>query len=477
MLYCMLFVLGILSTEFLYGQKKEADSLAVVLTQKLTNDARVKAMRLQSYYMHIYNPDSALIIAYDALRLAKKIKFKEGISNTYEVLAIILMKVGNYNKALSYYIENLKIEESLNSMEGIASVRNNMGIVNMYMKDYQNALQSYKMADSIAYKHEIKDLYYSIKQNIGDVYEEMNLNDSAYIYYNQALNIAIQNSDEYSIGQSTLGLANIAAKQKNYELSLANYKTAMPILLQANDDDLYCEATLGMASVYNEIQNEDSALYYAHQSLYYAKKINFHSRELEASKFLSNFFSKSKKPDSAYFYLNKAITIKDSLLSIETIRVAEQLSFNEQIRQQEMAEKAIQEKEERRRQLQHIFIGIFIPLLFFATILLSRVRVKVWLIKLLGVISLLFLFEYLTLLLHPVVADFTHHTPIFEILIFVAIASLLIPLHHKIEHKMIELLVKRVSPQTPVLPQPIAEVPKVAVHKKSPHSHRKRARK
>lgn len=57
-----------------------------------------------------------------------------------------------------------------------------------------------------------------------------------------------------------------------------------------------------------------------------------------------------------------------------------------------------------------------------------------------GILSLLILFEYLTLLLHPVVAEFTHHTPILELLIFVCIAAILIPAHHRIEHWLIHKL-------------------------------------
>jgi hypothetical protein len=64
-------------------------------------------------------------------------------------------------------------------------------------------------------------------------------------------------------------------------------------------------------------------------------------------------------------------------------------------------------------------------------------------IRLLGVLSLLFFFEYLTLLLHPTVAALTHHTPIYEILIFVAIAAVLIPAHHKLEHWVIHKLLLR----------------------------------
>jgi hypothetical protein len=62
-------------------------------------------------------------------------------------------------------------------------------------------------------------------------------------------------------------------------------------------------------------------------------------------------------------------------------------------------------------------------------------------IKILGILSLLFLFEYLTLLLHPFIVKFTHHTPVYELLISVLIAALIIPIHHRIEHLIIEKLV------------------------------------
>jgi hypothetical protein len=63
-------------------------------------------------------------------------------------------------------------------------------------------------------------------------------------------------------------------------------------------------------------------------------------------------------------------------------------------------------------------------------------------VKILGVLSLLIFFEFLTLLLHPTVKEITHHTPVLEMLIFVAIASILIPLHHRVEHWLIEKLVQ-----------------------------------
>ncbi len=103
-------------------------------------------------------------------------------------------------------------------------------------------------------------------------------------------------------------------------------------------------------------------------------------------------------------------------------------------------------EKERLQQLQLLGIGLFIPLLFLSTFLLSRRKINQRLIRFLGIILLLIFFEYLLLLLHPYVVEFTHHTPVFEILIFVAIASILVPAHHKMEHLFIQKLNIKKSP-------------------------------
>ncbi|MEY3151699.1 MAG: hypothetical protein RLZZ333_296, partial [Bacteroidota bacterium] len=64
-------------------------------------------------------------------------------------------------------------------------------------------------------------------------------------------------------------------------------------------------------------------------------------------------------------------------------------------------------------------------------------------IKFLGALSLLLVFEFINLLLHPLISDITHHSPILMLVISVAIASLIIPAHHQLEHKLIDILIKK----------------------------------
>lgn len=59
------------------------------------------------------------------------------------------------------------------------------------------------------------------------------------------------------------------------------------------------------------------------------------------------------------------------------------------------------------------------------------------------VVALLIVFEFLNLLLHPVIGSITHHSPVFMLIALVCIAALLIPLHHKLEHWAKKMLVEK----------------------------------
>jgi 4-amino-4-deoxy-L-arabinose transferase-like glycosyltransferase len=230
----------------------------------------------------------------------------------------------------------------------------------------------------------------------------------------------------------------------NSEFSLLNYRSAIKHLQIANNDEVLCEAYLGLAGLYQKKLNKtDSAVHYARLSFKLAEKDGFMNWQLDATQFLTELYKKENNVDSAFLYLSKTQLLNDSINSKDKIRQIQLLSSNENIRQLELAENKKKVQRERKQQLQYLFIGIFIPGFFLFTLLLSRIQIHTRIIKILGVLSLLILFEYLLLLLHPKVAELTNHTPVYEMLIFVAIAAILIPGHHRFETWLIEKLIHK----------------------------------
>ena len=425
----------------IFSQKQKADSIIQLLATEKTDSTRVKLLWNLANIIYRSNPDTALTVGQEALSLARSIKYLEGESRSLGVIASTFSKIGNYPRALDFNLQKLKIEEKRDNPKTLAGVLMNIGTVYVFQEEYRKALEFYSKSDSVIEENNLSNEYkYAGYLNIGDAYDKLNVLDSAQFFYNQANRKAIELQDDNSIGASMTGLGHIYRKESNFALSYENYKTAINYLVASNDDDLLCEVNLGLAYLYNQSNKRDSAIYHAKISYQIAKQDGFLSRQLDAAKFLSQAYKQTNNIDSTLSYLLFERDLNDSINNKNSIRESQILSSNELLRQLEIAKAKKEHDEQRRQQLQLLFIGIFIPGLFLLTLFLSKVRLHIRIIKLLGILSLLIFFEYLTLLLHPKVAEFTHHTPVFEILIFVGIAAILIPLHHKAEHWLIHKL-------------------------------------
>ena len=435
LLLCLLFVSGV------FAQKNKADSLAKLLSSEKTDSNKVRLLWQIAGAIDIYQPDTALLLSQQALYLSREIKYQEGQSKSLGALANTFVKIGNYPRAIELYLEKLKLEEQRNTPRNLATVLISLGVVNVLQEEYNKALEYYAQADSVIKEHAVKDMTYFILLNLGDVYNRLDLSDSAYRYFSQSLSLAEELNDDDLIGTSMTGLGHSYLKMGNYERAEFNYQKAIDHLNVANDDEILCEATLGIANLYQQIKKQDSAKLYGSLSLAIAKRCGFLSHQLEAAKFLTNHYRERKNVDSAFTYVNQMLLINDSVNSKSRIRESQILSTNEQLRQLEIKENKKIAATERFKQLQLLFIGIFIPGFFLFTLSLSRVRINTRVIKILGVLSLIIFFEYLTLLLHPYIGEFTHHTPVYEMLIYVTIAAILIPVHHRIEHWLVEKLV------------------------------------
>ena len=425
------------------AQAGKIDSLSKLLLKERTDSNKVTLLwRLAEQYQS-FKPDTSLQLAQQALLLAQRIKFIEGESRSLAVLATAQYLLGNYPRALNNYMLKLKIEEKRNSPRNYVSALNNIGLMYILLGEYDHALSYLYRADSTmesaggATRQELK---HRITINIGEAYYRMNNVDSAGFYFKRALAIAKETGDNFEIGASMLGEANVLAlKQKNEE-ALQYYHPAFNSLNDGMNNEMLCETTLGMAKVYEKLNRRDSAAYFGNMSFSIAKRDRFLSRQLDAAIFLSQYFKKQQLYDSAFTYIEQTIGLNDSIKGQEKIKESMIISSNEQLRQAELAEQKIREKALRSQQLQLLGLAIFIPLFFLITLFISRIKIHINVIRFMSIISLLLFFEYLTLLLHPFVADLTNHVPVVELMIFVIIAAGLIPLHHRLEHLLVRKL-------------------------------------
>ncbi len=440
------------------AQSSKKDSLKHLLLTAKQDSNRVTLLWKLAEQYQFFKPDTTLQLAQQAYLLSQHIKYKEGESHSLAVMATGQYLLGNYSAALNNYTLKLQLEEKRNSSRNYASALNNIGLMYILLADYPNALRYLYKADSTVeaagekVKRELKN---QILVNLGETFYRIKKMDSANYYFSAALQTAILNKDGFHQGAALLGLGNVQAGTGNDSTALNNYRRALLFLNDGTNNDMLCETALGLANVFQRTGQKDSALQYARLAFSTGRKDGFLSREMDAAAFLSHFYKNKKSYDSAFNYMELTVALQDSLKGQAKTREAMIISSNEQLRQAELAEQVQRDKESRLQQLQILAICIFIPVFFIITLAVSRIRIHRNVVRFMGVVSLLLFFEFLILLLHPLIAQLMHHNKVLELLVLVVIGAGLVPLHHRLEHLVIATLTKPRLPKQTTDPEEI----------------------
>jgi tetratricopeptide (TPR) repeat protein len=430
------------------GQSRMIDSLKVVIDTAKSDTSKARDLYLLSYYFQMYKPDSAMTFARSAFDLSSELKWARGEITSLGLIAGAYNKLGNYPEALKYFLMQLKLLEKQSDKEDLGTGYLSIAQVYSATKDIEDALRYAHKADSIAKAGSFHQLHLYTMLDIGDMYAKNGQLDSALVYTDLSFHESLQPDSTIS-GKDLLtatalnNKGNIYFKLNQPELAMQSYRSAIPLLIEVQDDNTLSECYLGLSQTFDRVNQKDSALYYASKSYWLASNNQFLQHALNASQALSALYRQRRNIDSAFVYQNIYIALKDSFDNAEKIKELQSRTLDEKARQNDMASGLVKAKKERRIKLELLLVGMFIPVFFFFSAYISRRRVHKRLIELSGVFSLIFLFEYVTLLIHPVVKEKVSQSPVIEIVIFVIIAAILSPVHHRVEYWLIDKLTKR----------------------------------
>ena len=424
-------------------QTRIADSLHVLLQHAPADTGKTGRVyiltRLAREYMNT-NLDTALLLSNEAFKLAKKSKDNDGLSRAANLIGTVYLRAGNYSKALEFYILKLKIEEKRNNPEMLAIALMNIAGVHQKQGNFDKAIFYTFQCDSIIDANQLDHLKLITLLNLGDMFEKSGQLDKALDYTQKAYALAVKKQDADIRGSALNNLGNIYSKQGNPVLAIRHYTDAIPFLEQAGSYGFVAESELGLARQYLLVARHDSAMFYGKRSYDLSKQYGFLNKQFDAGIFLTKLYKQNHDLRQAFVYQEDALALNDSLFSKEKIARTQFLTMEEELRQKEIAEKKAEEEHARVQKLQYLTIALALPALFFITLYLSNRKIKPKFIEFLGIVSLLLTFEFIMLLLHPQIVRITNHLPLYQLLIFAVIASILTPAHHRIEQWLLKLL-------------------------------------
>jgi tetratricopeptide (TPR) repeat protein len=205
---------------------------------------------------------------------------------------------------------------------------------------------------------------------------------------------------------------------------------------QIRHGDVYCDFLL-KSGKYEEAKQ------LALENLAVARNAGINEGISNVAGILRKIYMHTNEKDSIIYYGQLQIDYKDSVSNQKRIAEFPNITFVQQLKDIDEQSKIIEANKQRKHNIQYalIALGIIIFIIIFLMLSRSIIVNEKW-IEFLGVLGLMIVFEFINLLIHPYISEATNDSPIFMLIILVAIAALLIPLHHKLEkwikEKMIE---------------------------------------
>ena len=339
---------------------------------------------------------------------------------------------GNPIRALQVQQKGLQLAEKANNFSILAMVKNQMGHTYRDREEWENAFKIYSDAlnDAVKGKNEVIKIWPVL--NLGVCYLNLNKLDSALTYLQRAYESSLV-INQVDLPYILLNLGGVHSKMGHAALAVSYFNMAIEMSEVSQRQRQLSLAYTGLAEHFARINQQDSCILYLKKALTTVKNTPFFFMSVKPAKMLADIYEKSNC-DSTLKYAGIYKVANDSVFSNKINQQIQVMTFDEELRQQELTTEKLKAEDQRKQNLQYALLALGIIAFIILFLLLSRSFItNTKLIEFFGVVALLIVFEFLNLLLHPFLERVTHHSPILMLLALVSIAALLVPLHHKVE--------------------------------------------
>lgn len=390
----------------------------------------------------------ALAIHKKALKIFEKLGYKRGIGYSRNNIGETYRMQGNYPEALKNHFASLKVKEEIDDKFGIAMSYNNIGIIYHFRGNYKQAIQNYRLALKIRKEIDDKNGVAVTYSNIGTFYLDQNKYREALKNYFASLAIVNEIGDKDGVAHCFTDIGSLYYKQGNYPEALKNNFEALKIREEINDKTGIATSYNSIGANYLKLRKYQEANEYLNKGLAVAQEVG----SLEDSKYsydgLSQLNDEKGNYKEALTNYKLFITIRDSLVNNENTQKITQMQiqydYDKKMRLEEIKTAKLKEEERRKQNIQYALIAVGILIFIVLFLLISHTIIATTrMIRFVGVITLLIVFEFFNLVLHPLLGKITHHSTLLMLIGMVCIASLLVPMHHKIEKWATNTLIEK----------------------------------
>ncbi len=424
----------------LFNEAFKNANLAFTTALNTNNDSAKVVTAIQ--LGNIYQQRSDVLMAFKTFMNAQNIAILEGgetlLPLVYHAIAGLYKKLGKEETAKRYIHQSLAINKKNANIEGQVNDNIFLAKLNNYLAGKEYLQQAVLLADSVQnvpLKIEgERILFYHM------LFQEKPSFMLAYLDKNHELRNVFINSGP---GYINWILAEINLYGGLPDSALFYFNKAEPYFKSGYDPQTRKNFLNEYAYCYTLLNKTAEAIAYYQQSYELSKTVSDLAGQKNNTSELKKLYQQQGDFEQAFTYSLLYDHLKDTveLLGKEKDLALLEIENEAKLQQREIDIK--QEKQQRQYNLQYMLITIVVATAFLLMIMIGMFKVSTTIIRLMGFLSLLFFFEFIILLLDTWIHHLTHGEPWKIWLIKIGIISLLLPLHHFLEHKLIHYLLSR----------------------------------
>jgi two-component system sensor histidine kinase UhpB len=242
----------------LFGQHKQIDSLVNILKSAKEDTSKVNTLLyLSRQFFQTRNYGEAKKYASEALTLAEKKNFQNGIKAAYTGVGVcchqvgyMLYNKGSYSEALKNFLEALKMFERNTNKKRMAWTHGMIGNVYRDVGNYSESIKhsqtAFKLFEETGDKSGVAGVY----NNIGLTYEIQGDRDEAMKNYMQAIKIYKELGDKSNLVDRYFNIGFLYEDKGEYLKAIENHKIALEISEELRDSSGIAAAYTNMGEVY-----------------------------------------------------------------------------------------------------------------------------------------------------------------------------------------------------------------------------------
>ncbi len=346
-----------LHSSFSYGQDPYTDSVRNLLQNHPKADTFQAACQITlAYRLNFLNPDTALILATQALRTAQKFEAKRLTGSAYHAVGFINLRKNNDARALDAYLKAIPYFEQVKDGRGLSVTYRDIGVIYEKQAQTEQALNYYQKSYWEAVSANFPDEEARQLARIATIYNHhYHKRDTAA----RLLQLALQRSEHLrdpDIPNSILeNMGYLEVDNRNYRAAIELFRRALGNYEKTNGIAGMAKLHKALALAHGQARNYKASLAHAQKGMELAQVTKDNYLIQETALLLSNAYEKQGNIKKALEYQHVSARMKDSIYNTEktTILTNLQTKFDIHNQQREIdllnKSKWIQAQEIRRK--------------------------------------------------------------------------------------------------------------------------------